>query len=391
MPSSLPRVLPLLGFLGGYLLVMFFNPIRQSLRDGLHCCSRFKRIWVAFIVLGLAYSIFQFLAFSDHSLTDFDPSQILSISTWQWPRLSEVWAQAPLPALENVAGLFDNAITTHPVSAIAAILMLANWRGLHASLFQALRKRFGMGGFFVYLILLISALAALLKPILFWKLPVLGNFFPAGELLKFSATVDAVAFIFEYLFGIYIQVYLIAVCFFWIRGASFEEGELFRFGVRRFSYVLEWSGLVVLISTLLLRVPLLLAYFTNIPDVLDYLPIQRVLMSALIITFASVQVSLALHNESLREAITVHFSFMRQHLRRFAWFLLIAALHFVILMGCDALVRAAMADRMAASMIWTVFFVCARGFVTGWLLASWVCLFRQGEKGYVAEQLWIQY
>ena len=392
MAPLLPRVLPLLGFFGGYLLLMFFNPIRQSLLDGLHVCARFKRVWVTFIVLGFAYAFFQFLAFNPHhDLADFDPSQILTLPGWQFPPLAEVWTQAPLPALESVAGLFDDAVTTHPLSAIAAILMLANWRGLHGALFNALRKRYSIAGLLVYLVVLISALAAFLKPILFWKLPVLGNFFPAGDLLKFSATVDAVAFIFEYLFGVYIQVYLIAVCFFWIRGASFEEGELFRFAVRRFSYVLEWAGLVVLISTLLLRVPLLLVYFTNIPDVLDYLPIQRVVMSALIITFASVQVSLALHNESLREAIRAHFAFVRRNLRRFAWFLLIAGIHFFFLMSCDALARAAMADRVAASMIWTILFVCARGFITGWLLASWVCLFRQGETKHVAEQLWIQY
>src|SRR5438270_9085549 len=113
MPSSLPGVLPLLGFFGGYALVMFFNPIRQSLWDGLHCCTRFKRIWVVFIVLGGAYSVFQFLAFSDHTLADFDPSQVMTLPSWHWPRLVDVWAQAPLPALENVAGIFDNAITTH--------------------------------------------------------------------------------------------------------------------------------------------------------------------------------------------------------------------------------------------------------------------------------------
>jgi len=38
---------------------------------------------------------------------------------------------------------------------------------------------------------------------------------------------------------------------------------------------------------------LLLAYFTNIPGVLDYLPIARCLMSILIIAFCSVQISLA--------------------------------------------------------------------------------------------------
>src|SRR5436853_5045183 len=112
---------------------------------------------------------------------------------------------------------------------------------------------------------------------------------PAAELLQVSASVDAASFIFEYLFGVYVQVYVIVVCFAWIRGLSFEEGELFRFAVRRFSYVLRWAGLVVLASTLIVRLPLLLAYFMSIPGVLDFLPYQRFLMSGLIIGFSSVQ------------------------------------------------------------------------------------------------------
>ena len=32
-----------------------------------------------------------------------------------------------------------------------------------------------------------------------------------------------------------------------------------------------------------------------------------------------------------------------------------------------------------AVIVWKVIYVCARGLVTGWLLASWVCLFRQCE------------
>src|SRR5205085_5532781 len=97
---------------------------------------------------------------------------------------------------------------------------------------------------------------------------------------------DALAFIFEYLFGVYVQVYLIMVCFTWIRGLSFEEGELFRFGVRRFAFVLKWAGIVVVVSTVIVRTPLLLAYFMNIPHVLDYLPLQRLAMCLLIISFA---------------------------------------------------------------------------------------------------------
>ena len=54
-------------------------------------------------------------------------------------------------------------------------------------------------------------------------------------------------------------MYLITVCLAWIKGVSFEEGELFRFAMRRFSYVLEWAGIVVAVSTLIVRVPLVLA------------------------------------------------------------------------------------------------------------------------------------
>jgi hypothetical protein len=313
------------------------------------------------------------------------------LPNWLWPRFSEVWQGALLPAFEGVAGLFDNATTTYPLSVAAAVFMMMNWRGLHGALVRALRQRYRFGGYLIYLILLLSALAAFLKPIVFWALPVWGGLLPAGGLLQISASVDAASFVFEYLFGVYIQVYLITVCFAWIRGLSFEEGELFRFAMRRFSYVLKWAGVVVLVSMLIVRMPLLLAYFMNIPDVLDYLPIERAVMCALIITFSSVQISLALHNESLREAVHAHWEFLRENWSRFGWFLLICMLHFFMLMVCDAIVRGAIADRLVALVLWRSLFVCVRGLVTGWLLASWVCLFRRGGTGHVYQQSWIQY
>lgn len=210
-------------------------------------------------------------------------------------------------------------------------------------------------------------------------------------LLRISATVDATAFIFEYLLGVYIQVYLITVCLAWIKGVSFEEGELFRFAMRRFSYVLEWAGIVVAVSMLIVRLPLLLAYFTNIPGVLDYLPIARVLMSILIIAFCSVQISLALHNETLIDAIRAHFLFVRKNADRLGWFLAICGIHFFCIMVCDAIVRSAIADRLGALFLWKLSFALLRGVIAGWLLASWVCLFRQCETGRINGEKWIQY
>src|SRR5437667_2737756 len=392
MLSGLSRVYPLLGLCSGYALVMLFNPVRQALGDGFRCIGRYKRVWLTFALLGFAYFVFQFLTFTPfRNSADLDLHQITSLSSWHWPRFVEIWRETPLPALEGVAGIFDNATTTYPLSVVAAVLMITNWRGLHGALLRALRRRYRFWSYFIYLILLLSALASLFKPIVFWRLPEWGGLVPAAGLLRISATVDAVAFIFEYLFGVYIQVYLITVCLAWVKGASFEEGELFRFAMRRFSYVLKWAGIVVFVGTLIVRLPLLLAYFTSIPGVLDYLPLERAFMSGLIIAFCSVQISLTLHNETLIAAIGAHAQFIRQNPGRLGWFLIVCGIHFFFIMTCDAIVRSAIADRLAALFIWKFIFAFLRGIITGWLLASWVCLFRQCEARRVHEERWIQY
>ena len=390
--QAAPSVYGWLGLCGGYALVMLFAPVRQALGDGLHCLRRYQRIWITFAVLGFGYFVFQFVTFTPiRTWADLEFSQITSLPQWSWPRLSEIWEETLLPALEGVAGIFDNATTTYPLSVVAAVLLIVNWRGLHGALVRALRKRYGFWGYLAYLILLLSALASLLKPMVFWRLPEWSRLFPAAGLLRISATVDATAFIFEYLLGVYIQVYLITVCLAWTKGVSFEEGELFRFAMRRFSYVLEWAGIVVAVSTLIVRLPLVLAYFTNIPGVLDYLPIARVLMSGLIIAFCSVQISLALHNETLIEAMRAHMHFVQRNAGRLVWFLMICGVHFYGLMLCDSILRGAIADRLGALFLWKFTFACLRGLVTGWLLASWVCLFRQCEAGRVHQEKWIQY
>src|SRR3989449_5395072 len=390
--QAVPGVYGWLGLCGGYALMMLFAPVRRALVDGLHCLRRYQRIWITFAVLGFGYFVFQFVTFTPiRNWADLELSQITSLPQWAWPTLSEIWRETLLPALEGVAGIFDNATTTYPLSVIAAVLMIVNWRGLHGALVRALRRRYRLWSYFIYLILLLSALASLLKPIVFWRLPEWGGLVPAAGLLRISATVDAVAFIFEYLFGVYIQVYLITVCLAWIKGVSFEEGELFRFAMRRFSYVLEWAGIVVVLSTLIVRLPLLLAYFTNIPGVLDYLPIERVLMSGFIIAFCSVQISLALHNETLSEAIRAHAQFVRHNTGRLGWFLIICGLHFFAIMICDAIMRSAIADRLGALFLWKFSFAFLRGMVTGWLLASWVCLFPQCKNRRINQEKWIQY
>lgn len=374
------RVYPLLGLFGGYAVVMLFSPIRVALRDGFRCITRFKRIWLTFTLLGCAYAIFDFAVFPPlQQLSDLDISQVLTPEDWAWPSFLEIWREVPLRALEGVAGIFDNATATYPLSVLAAVLLIFNWRGLHGALFRALRKRYRIWGYAIYLVLLLSVLATLLKPIAFWY---------AARWLQISATIDAIAFVFEYLFGVYIQVYLITVCLAWIKGLSFHEGDLFRFAMRRFSYVLEWAGIVVIVGILVVRGPLLLGFFREVPNVFD---LSRLIMSGLIIAFCSVQISLVLHNETLGAAFRAHREFIRRNLFRFGWFLLIAGMHFFFLTACDAIVRGAVADRAVGVIGWKIIYVCMRGLITGWLLASWVCLFRQCETERADQETWIRY
>ena len=75
---------------------------------------------------------------------------------------------------------------------------------------------------------------------------------------------------------------------------------------------------------------------------------------------------------------------------RLGWFLLIAALHYFFLIAGDAIVRGAVADRALAVIAWKVIYVGLRGLITGWLLASWVCLFRQCETRRANQERWIQ-
>jgi len=390
--SITPALYPLLGMLAGYVVVMLSNPVRVALRDGFRCTMRFKRLWLLFGLLALAYSAFQFVVFTPlQSTADLRLEQFAFWESWHWPLFSQVWRESLLHTAESVAGIFDAAATTYPLSVFAALLLIINWRGLHRSLVRALRKQFGFAGWLIYFGVLLSALASLLKPLIYWQLPNRAHFLSPAHLLQTSAAVDTVAFVFEYLCAVYLQVYLITVCLAWIKGLHFREGELLRFAMRRFSFVMKWLGLVLLASTLLLRLPLLIAYFRDVPGVLDYLPAGRCVMAALLICFAALQISLVLHNESLREAFQAHWQFVRRHAYRFGWFLIICALHYWFLALADTVIRAAATERLLALLFWKLCYVLMRAFVTGWLLASWVSLFRQCEIGRVNRETWIRY
>ena len=90
-------------------------------------------------------------------------------SLWYLPPYSVRQAvfENALPAFESVAGIFNLLVTTFPLSAFAAFLFFINWEGHHAVLVRALRKRFGLWGWLLYAGIVVCALAALAKPLLY--------------------------------------------------------------------------------------------------------------------------------------------------------------------------------------------------------------------------------
>ncbi len=413
----------LAGALGSYLLLMFTNPVRASLRDGFRCVRRYRKIWTILALFGFCYALFQlalrifyFYVLSESERPSFEWSfvwafpqspprigEVHSLGDW-WlvlrsdPRMLLI-KESALNAAEAVAGVFNNVITTFPFSAIAAILLIGNWENHHVTLRNALRKRFGRLGWLVYGAIMVCAVAATFKPVLFGpSLPVLNRVAPGLLLLRWFSFIDWLSFLFEYLFGVCVQIYLILMVYVWVRGLTFTPAHLLDFAIRRFSFVVKWAAVVMLVSALLIDLPriyALLFHFNDPADVdrtftyIDW--VARPLLALFLIAAATVQITLTFHSESLRKALRDHVSFLRRNWWEFLWFLLVAGLHFFLLNFVNQTIVLGFREESSATLIWNFVYPLLAAFVSGWLLATWVCVFKRCETGRLHPDDWIKF
>lgn len=392
----------LAGALCGYLLLMFASPVRASLRDGLRCVRRYGTLWSMLALLGLCYALFKIgLDVFCHYIL---PEGARPIFQWTrpWfyphPMLIETLRSSALPALECVAGVFNNLITTFPFSAIAALMLLANWQGHHAVLRAALRRRFDGLGWLIYHAISICALAAIVKPALYLSLPVLGRMGPSLHLLQIETVIEWLSFLFEYLFGVCVQLYLILLVYVWVRGLNFTHSHLLDFAIRRFSFVVKWAGVVMLVSTVFIHVPLILS---NVPPFSHWIPpertfvyierIARPVLAVFLVFFSSVQITLTFHSESLRKAVRDHLGFVGRNWWALGWFLLVAGIHFYLLNALDRAMNLGFGSGTAVTLAWRVAYPLLGAFVGGWMLATWVCLYKRCVAGRVDADSWVRF
>ena len=375
-------------------------PVRGSLRDGARCLRRYPQIWIILAVFGAGYAVFKALLtlVCWFVLPEGIRPELAWATDWTSQPAADLLRETVSPVLESLAGLFNNAVPTFPLSAIAAVLFLANWRRSHTVLWNALRRKYGRWRFPAYGGILVCALAATLKPVMYALLPSIGTFFPGPQnfLLQVSSVVDWLSFLFEASLGMFIQVYLISLALTWIRGLGFTRQHLLEFALRRFSFVLKWTMVVLGVTTLLIHLPLILSSFLP-----AHLPTESVLwfidavawsvLAVLMLVFCGMQITLTFHNDSLRQAFQYHFAFLRRFFVPLTWFILVAAVHLFLLALLDARLRAGLGAETLPGLSWSVLAQVIKALVVGWLICSWVCLYKSCESGHTRLEDWIRY
>ncbi len=385
----------------GYALMMWTNPAREGLRDGFRALRRYSSLWAVPGLFGFCAVLFQLaqriyfacvLPEGDrpvffwlrNSETWFNDA---GSSFWWLPHEALVFAlhESRLPAFESLAGIFNCLVATFPVSALAAILLLINRGGHQGVLIRALHKRLGIAGWVVHLGILVCALAAIVKPMLYVAPQVLRLSDTAAEsFLQWSRVVVTLSFLFEYLCGLFVQVYLISLAFIWVRGLTFTRGHLIDFALRRFSSVVKWAGIVMLLSVVFIELPLILRSFTPFagwfPEQEAFahrLSTVRGLLAVFALVAATMQITLVFHSESLGAALRDHRAFLCDHWWPLAWFVIVAALHCFALHALQRIMAVGLGEGTAPWVLWTLLFPWIAGLVFGWLLASWVCVYKR--------------
>ncbi|PWU07280.1 MAG: hypothetical protein C5B47_06440 [Verrucomicrobia bacterium] len=356
--------------------------VRESLRYGWRCLKKYPDLWRIPILFTLGYAVFNILAYS------VVPKRMgIHFNPWRDPDPNAPWIGKAItetfwPAAENMSGVYNYLIVTFPLSALIGLAYLINFSGIRVEFQRAVFHRFPRLGYLIAWATALTAFAALIKPVFFLALYPLVEKFSGWDVFRTGNAVGVLAFLFEYLLATFLQVYLVLMAFAWIRGLSFERGHLLHFSLRRLGYVLKWIALISLPGFLVLAGSF---FFLNTRS---YITLNNLVQSVVIPIFtiftlfmSSVQITLTLHNESLHQAIADHFHFLRTHFRDILLFTVVGILLFWELKILLYAIQRSFGIYTITGISAELIEAALRGLLGGWLLASWVCLYRHWSKG----------
>lgn len=268
-----------------------------------------------------------------------------------------------------------------------------------------MRKRLGGWAWPVHLGILLCALSAIAEPVLYGSLLYLNRVAPGRLLVQLSTLIDWFSWLFQYLFGVGVQVYLILLAYTWLRGLNWTPVHLMDLAIRRFSFVVKWAAVVMGVSSLFIDLPRIFAMFFRFDDSLfltrtfaytDHF--ARPLLALFLTFFSTIQITLTFHSETLGRAMTQHWQFLSRFGWEFLWFLLIAAVHLFALAFVNHWLLLGFGEDISegilttsAGVIWSFIYPVLAALLAAWLLASWVSLYRRCEAGRLAAPNWIPF
>lgn len=356
--------------------------VRRALIDGLRCVGRYPDFWRLPAFLGLAYALFQIAAaalFHARLHEGFEIFALRPAPSWMDLVLSG-W----LPAVERAASVFTVFTATFPLSAWFALFLIFNSGGLFAELARALRRRLGAWrGSALVLALVLGALAAIAKPAVYLLLPEIADRTPVWIPLGLNLLSTA----FELLLGLFFLTYLMLMAHAWRRGLHFERVNLRLLAMRRTGFVIRWSLLLLAFAAAFVVAPTYLGLLVAPEDPLAAQCawiaawIGRPLVVGFALVFLATPAILVFHNEPLRPALREARGFFSRHVLSMSLFLGavygpflavgMAADYANVRLGAETL--AALGVRVLAALI--------EALLAGWLIASWVCLYKSLSVG----------
>jgi hypothetical protein len=359
--------------------------VRRALLNGARCSARYSDLWRLPALFGFGYVIFQLGATAlFHARMGENVLRWLTTVAWMRPISVPLLPESWLPASEQTVSVFNIFVATFPISAIFAFLLLINSGGVFNELTRALTRRLGRGGAALIVVLLvISALAAIVKPVAFLMLPEIAE----RVSVLIPQAVNLLSCVFELLLGIYFLTYLMLVAFAWLRGIHFNRHRLRMMALRRTGFVLKWSLLVAGLATLLIILPGYAGLFVASGDsaasggqqFATYIGKPFVTIVALV--FCPVQAILVFHNESLRQALRDSIHLMRTKWLLIVPFLVVVFIPYLCLEMASNYLLAGFGRDSAAGLGSGLLVVWVEALVAGWLIASWVCLYKGLNAG----------
>lgn len=360
--------------------VLIPRPVRKALVNGLRCMRRYPDLWRLPLAFGLAHGAFQL---AGQVLFQWRVNTLFEwISGFQLyeeiPMLREVLHLAWLPAAESTSAIFSIFTATFPLSALCAVGYLFNSQGLFAETRRAIVRRFPRVGWAMVILLIACAIAAAVRPVVFLMLP------EATPLIGFQSiiAINLAAFVFEFLLGVFFLTYLMLMAYAWMRGLHFHRYRLLQLAARRTGFVLRWSMVLAALALVFVFSPQFLALLIDQSMEAAAAALWTIsewgIVGVILVTliFAPLSTVLVFHNDSLRKAMRETVTFVRGNLALLLPFFLAVYLPFLLV----ASVRVVATQRLGAGTIAdagvTLLCVIAKALLAGWLIASWVCLYK---------------